>query len=111
MTSAARLDLHDEVHEAKEISDFLHEHSFPSLVKGFDLELGEDWAGEPTAYVWLLLDKDLKYGSSEMNGLSEFAQQLRMSLLRWPLRRWPYVSFRVRRKQSSSSDARQGEPT
>lgn len=109
--SAARLEQHGEVDEAEEISSFLREHPFPSLVKGFDLELGEDWLGEAAAYVWLLLDEDFKYGSPEMKRISEFARHLRKTLLQRRLRRWPYVSFRVRPKDAASTEVRRGEST
>lgn len=106
--SAARLEQRD---EAADITAFLRGQNFPPAVKGFELEFEEDWSGEPAVWVWLLLDEDVGYSAPEMPGLSEFARRLQARLLEWQIRRWPYVSFRVRRERHEPSGAGRVEPS
>lgn len=63
----------------------------PSYVKKYQLEFGEDHAGDPAIWIRLKVTKDNDPSPQKVTELRKFADDLQDRILALRLRRWPYV--------------------
>ena len=70
----------------------------PDSIKGFQIEFGEDHAGDPAVWVWLLVRDDNR-SPQELQELLDtsipFSRAVGTELVGMRLAHWPYVRFRT----------------
>jgi hypothetical protein len=67
----------------------------PQDVKGYDVEFGSDWEGDPAVYVWLVVDDDLRPSEEKLERVGRFMDDVRQALLDAELSHWPFVRLRA----------------
>jgi hypothetical protein len=67
----------------------------PEDVKGYDVEFGSDWEGDPAVYVWLVVDDDLRPSDQKLQRVGDFRHAVRRALLDAELSHWPFVRLRA----------------
>jgi hypothetical protein len=80
--------------EEKIVRRILEKWTLPSNVHGFDVDFGEDSAGDPAVWIWLMVDDEAQPSDQSIARLAHFVREVRSDLLRAGLRYWPYVRFR-----------------
>jgi hypothetical protein len=80
--------------EEKLVRGILRKWTLPPNVRGFDVDFGEDSAGDPAVWIWLAVDDEVQPSDQSIAGLAKFVRDVRSDLLRAGLRYWPYVRFR-----------------
>jgi hypothetical protein len=80
--------------EEKIVREILTRWTLPSNVHGFEIDFGEDSAGDPAVWIWLTVDDEIQPSDQSIAGLAQFVRGVRNDLLRAGLRYWPYVRFR-----------------
>jgi hypothetical protein len=68
---------------------------WPEDVKGYDVEFGEDWEGDPAVRVWFLVDDDLRPSDEKVERVGRFLDEVRAALLDAELSNWPFVQLRA----------------
>ena len=68
---------------------------WPEEVKGYDVEFGSDWEGDPAVYVRLLVDDDLRPSEEKLERVGRFKDAVRDALLDAELSHWPFVRLRA----------------
>lgn len=84
----------DAARESETVRRILNRWQKPPNVRDVDWEFGEDSAGEPALWIWLIVDDDPQPSAQSITGLNRFVTDIRGDLLRAGLRYWPYVRFR-----------------
>jgi hypothetical protein len=69
--------------------------AWPDDVKGYDVEFGSDWEGDPAVYIWFLLDDDLRPSEQKVERVGDFRRAIRRALLDAELSHWPFVRLRA----------------
>jgi hypothetical protein len=69
--------------------------SWPEDVKGYDVEFGSDWEGDPAVYVWFLIDDDLRPSEEKLERVGNFRRAVERALLDAELSHWPFVRLRA----------------
>jgi hypothetical protein len=67
----------------------------PEDVKGYDVEFGSDWEGDPAVYVRFLVDDDLRPSEEKLQRVGRFTDEVRGALLDAELSHWPFVRLRA----------------
>jgi hypothetical protein len=68
---------------------------WPEDVKGYDVEFGSDWEGDPVVRVWLLVDDDLRPSAEKLKRVGGFTREVAQALLDAELSHWPFVRLRA----------------
>jgi hypothetical protein len=68
---------------------------WPEDVKGYDVEFGSDWEGDPAVYVWLVVDDDLRPSEEKLARVGNFRRAVTRALLDAVLSHWPFVQLRA----------------
>lgn len=68
---------------------------WPGDVKGYDVEFGEDWEGDPAVRVWFLVDDDLRPSGEKVERVGRFTRDVAQALLDAELSHWPFVRLRA----------------
>ncbi len=68
---------------------------WPEDVKGYDVEFGSDWEGDPAVYVWLVVDDDLRPSDEKLRRVGQFRHSVRRALLAAEMSHWPFVQLRA----------------
>ncbi len=68
---------------------------WPEDVKGYDVEFGSDWEGDPAVRVWFLVDDDLRPSDEKLQRVGRFKDGVRQALLDAELTHWPFVRLRA----------------
>jgi len=68
---------------------------WPQDVKGYDVEFGEDWEGDPAVRVWFLVDDDLRPSDEKVERVGRFTRNVTQALLDAELSHWPFVRLRA----------------
>ncbi len=68
---------------------------WPEDVKGYDVEFGSDWEGDPAVYVWLVVDDDLRPSEEKLARVGRFTNEVTRALLDAELSHWPFVQLRA----------------
>ena len=53
---------------------------WPADVKGYDVEFGSDWEGDPVVRVWLLVDDDLRPSAEKLKRVGGFTREVAQAL-------------------------------
>ena len=70
---------------------------WPDFVRGVQYELRNDWTGEPSIYIWLVLKDKVSIESSlARDDFNRARDAYRYSLRHAGITRWPYISIRSR---------------
>ena len=67
----------------------------PEDVKGYDVEFGSDWEGDPAVRVWFLIEDDLRPSDEKLKRVGRFMDEVRDALLDAELSHWPFVRLRA----------------
>lgn len=67
----------------------------PDDVKGYDVEFGSDWEGDPAVYVWFLVDDDLRPSEEKLERVGRYMDKVTRALLDAELSHWPFVYLRA----------------
>lgn len=81
--------------EEQRIRDVVERRALPKFFRGYDVEFGADWAGDPAVTVWLLVDTERATTPDEMDAIHGFVQHTGRELVELGLSHWPYVRFRA----------------
>jgi hypothetical protein len=76
----------------------LKKHEFPDYVRDFAVRVGEDWTGDPGAWVWVVI-KDQYGGRDGIKAVLPLLTQVRSVLRRAGVDLYPYVVFRTESEQ------------
>jgi hypothetical protein len=68
---------------------------WPEDVRGYDVEFGSDWEGDPAVYVWLVVDDDLRPSDDKLRRVGNFRRAVARALLDAELSHWPFVRLRA----------------
>jgi hypothetical protein len=68
---------------------------WPEEVKGYDVEFGSDWEGDPAVRVWFLIDDDLRPSDDKLQRVGRFMDYVTEMLLDAELSHWPFVRLRA----------------
>ena len=68
---------------------------WPEDVKGYDVEFGSDWEGDPAVRVWFLVDDDLRPSEEKLKRVGRFMDEVTGALLDAELSHWPFVRLRA----------------
>jgi hypothetical protein len=68
---------------------------WPEDVKGYDVEFGSDWEGDPAVRVWFLIEDDLRPSDEKLKRVGRFMDEVRDALLDAELSHWPFVRLRA----------------
>jgi hypothetical protein len=68
---------------------------WPEDVKGYDVEFGSDWEGDPAVRVWFLVDDDLRPSDEKVERVRRFTDEVTGALLDAELMHWPFVRLRA----------------
>jgi hypothetical protein len=82
--------------EERRIRDVVERRELPGFFRGYDVEFGQDWAGDPAVTVWLEVDGGRASSTEDMQAVHRFVQDTGAELVELGLSHWPYVRFRVR---------------
>lgn len=88
--------------EARRIREVVESRSLPGFFHGYDIEFGEDWAGDPAATVWLHVDTARSTSPDEFEVIHRFIQDTGRDLVALDLVHRPYVRFQVRQKAATA---------
>lgn len=80
--------------EVKLINSVIKRHRFPSGVKTWSAEYGEDSTGDPAVWIWFHYKDDEGASQQNIHELSDFVHLIRDHLLEADIGRWPYVGYR-----------------
>lgn len=84
------------IHET--IEQAAKEGRLPKRVeREFDVEYGEDAAGSPAAWIWLLINDDGRASEQDAKLLRELNTRIEQAILRKSPGRWPYIAYGQRR--------------
>ena len=89
------VDRRKEAEEAETIRRIVEGMPWPEDVKGYDVEFGSDWEGDPAVYVWFLIDDDLRPSEEKLQRVGRFTDQITRALLDAELSHWPFVRLRA----------------
>jgi hypothetical protein len=67
----------------------------PDDVKGYDVEFGSDWEGDPAVYVWFLVEDDLRPSEEKLERVGRYKNEVRRALLDAELSHWPFARLRA----------------
>jgi hypothetical protein len=68
---------------------------WPEDVKGYDVEFGSDWEGDPAVRVWFLIEDDLRPSKEKLQRVGRFMDEVTGALLDAELLHWPFVRLRA----------------
>lgn len=77
------------------IRDVVERRPLPAFFRGYDVEFGSDWAGDPAVTVWLIVDVERATPPDEMEEINHFVRITSEELVELGLSHWPYVRFRA----------------
>jgi hypothetical protein len=68
---------------------------WPPDIKGYDIEFGQDWEGDPAVRVWFLVDDDVQPSDEKVKRVGRFTNAVERSLIDADLSHWPFVRLRA----------------
>ncbi len=77
------------------IEELLVTNPLSDHVKGIEVQLGEDAAGDPAVFITIIVEDDKTPSPQGSARLGRFSELATTSLLELDPRRWPYFDFRV----------------
>lgn len=80
--------------EERLIREVVARHALPKHIKNFIIEFGEDWSGDPSVTLALIVDDDEAL-SADLTAVNAFVRTLLDELLELRLPHWPFVQLRA----------------
>ncbi|HVC61396.1 MAG TPA: hypothetical protein VND19_13670 [Acetobacteraceae bacterium] len=89
------LDSRKQAGEEATIPRIVDDMRWPEDMKGYDVEFGSDWEGDPAVRVWFLIDDDLRPSDEKLQRVGRFKDAVTRALLDAELSHWPFVRLRA----------------
>ena len=81
--------------DIRKVRKVLRTATLPQGVSETDVELYEDWTGDPSIRIWLTIKDQLNPSDEYIAKLTEDIERLRTSILRAGVQRFPYIRLRA----------------